>query len=254
MNNKCFLLLITLIIIPYLGYAQDKIKDPTVIPLPGETGYGERSEMLWEGLCYDQHSNSMKVLSLTFTEIDYKLTKDNLLYLSTPVETSSVVKVRGTSINPGLSYQMDTLIRSGEKIHWKTSEVLYPENITANDLGVVGWIMESGRRIYVPVWLTETSADAETGDLQLVLRVNESLDQIIYRYVYTDSSDRHLITAEWNVMDEFIWEQLPIRISLANRPLKDLRYLHLEVKGLRSIYNEGDPKYTPSLFITLKIL
>ncbi len=126
-----------------------------VQPLPGSAGYQRRlNAERCEGFYQQQVAGTLELLSLVNGTINYDLVSDKTLVVSAPSasrlgETQIFLSAR--ALRPGLYYRMDAVIGPTEPFKWPLGAVLAPALLTADSIGVVGWINRDLGKYYIPL-------------------------------------------------------------------------------------------------------
>ncbi len=117
----------------------------------------------------------LSVVSVTLGPVEYTLTEDERIEVSSPIVDTEPVHVRAVGIPIDTYYRLDAMISPGESLTWPVGDVLFKENLTSKDVGAFGWIGEERIEQYVPVQLT--TADAEnTQNSALRILVRPAID------------------------------------------------------------------------------
>ncbi len=146
------IILTILVLCPCLLSAQcDESKKERAIR--GSMGYQSRGAHC-EGFFGSLVSaNDLNIVNFSKGRLAYSSTSPEVITLSVPVSTAVPVNVRGLGIPRNLYYQMDVTVNSYEKFEWNTGTVLLKNQSTkyARLLGILGFTVINGRRVYVPI-------------------------------------------------------------------------------------------------------
>jgi hypothetical protein len=124
--------------------------------VPGAIGYQRRSvPERCEGFFQSPVAGeSLELLSLVHGSIEYDLQTDNALIVAVPDVgqlEATAVHVRARALPLGTYYRMDATVATAQTLEWPLNAVIAPAKLSANSLGVIGWIEKGATKVYVPV-------------------------------------------------------------------------------------------------------
>lgn len=136
--------------------------DKDLDPIYGRMGYqsrGQHCEGFYRSLVSAQ---DIQIVHFTKGNLSYSSSKPEEIELSVPVNTDSPVHIRGMGIPRNLYYRMDAVLNSGQSFKWNTATVLLDDSKTkyARLLGLLGFTESNGRRVYVPVKVSNSENQA----------------------------------------------------------------------------------------------
>lgn len=138
---------------------------------------GERCEGFYEAEI--SSGNTLEIVGLTLGLFSYALEEGVNVSLSCPLLDDASVHVRAVGIPLKMYYRMDAAIGPGQSLTWPLNDVLFPQQIPSDDVGVLAWLREaeheSASRVYVPVFTT-TAAGQPASDERINLYVRSSVD------------------------------------------------------------------------------
>jgi hypothetical protein len=175
-NNHFYSLVLVVFLFSRVLYGQTSQCDP-LRPVQGsESQYKDRGNRC-EGLYIaDIGVPNIEILSLTTGEISYSLAIGEQILVSAP-GVPGTVHVRAVAKPPRTYYQMDALLASGATLKWPVEDVLLPEKIGANRIGVYAFRTESNHRIFVPVRIVANSVgQTRRSEVQTILVIRPSFD------------------------------------------------------------------------------
>lgn len=155
-------------------------------------GYQPRGDRC-EGVYARQVAGTTMFLS-SFTETfeKYDLQSDDPLIISWAARPDSGVQLRAETIKAGRYYRMDTRAAPSDSLYRWPNRILSSERLAKSDLGVLGWtrITLGGRRrvAYVPLAVTQRSAPAPCGPLQVAFSTETRLTEVLVSLSQLDST------------------------------------------------------------------
>ena len=157
-------------------------------PIPGSDGYRERGAgARCEGLFVSPVSGAaLEVVSFTDAPLRYDLGPSATLAISLtgPTPGNATVHVRAIGIPDGLFYRLDADLAPGQTLAWPVGEVLIPDRIPPEQVGVLALLRDaSGRTVYLPVHAAQPGSRSTGGGLLLVLRPLAELGDPQWRYL-----------------------------------------------------------------------
>jgi hypothetical protein len=168
-----------------------------VLPLTGsESAYKLRGNRC-EGL-YDSNAGakSIDLISFTFGLISYQLARDVTLEATT-VHQPAAIHIRAVAKPERTYYQMDADIAPGARLIWPVKDVLFPEKMTADRIGVFGWKVSGESKTFVPVSLSVRGESRGLGSP--VLTVRPSNDARVIRWHSSVVTDNKCVRfSEWS--------------------------------------------------------
>jgi hypothetical protein len=127
-------------------------------PQSGSTGYRSRTarcEGMYVGL--QNASRNVQMISLVQGGLQFDTVGPSVLLVAVPhVAGSPVVQVRGTTREANLNWALDATLQGGGTLEWNLGDVLRPEGITSDRIGLMGQAGE----LYVPVAIRGRSGDS----------------------------------------------------------------------------------------------
>jgi hypothetical protein len=150
-------------------------------PIPGSSSQyknrGNRCEGLYEE---DMGAKSLALISLTLGTISYPLQRGTKLQLTVPSENETV-HVRAVPKPVNVAYEMDAVLKSGASLTWPVDDVLLPEALTAQQIGVFSWRDVGSRVVYAPVRVQREGAK-ESINSAITLTLRPSFDAQVVKW------------------------------------------------------------------------
>jgi hypothetical protein len=155
--------------------------------VPGAAGYQLRAnDPRCEGFYESPVSGGgLEVLSLTLDAVDYKLQENGSIHIIAPDVGSlgmGQLSLHARALTLGTYFRMDALIRSPGSMNWPMSAVLVPAKLSADEIGIVGWVDKQKTRIYVPVSVSDRKPDQQRNtSIIAVLRSSSDIEYLLWR-------------------------------------------------------------------------
>jgi hypothetical protein len=189
-------------------------------PLPGSLSQYQLRANRCEGLYVaDVASESIDVVSFTLGTISFELNSETQLRVSART-ASQEVHVRAVALPRRTYYRMDATIPSDSILVWPVADVLLPERLGADRVGVFAWTGTEDKKIFAPVHVVTTDLDnvARRDEPNLYIELPFDADRIKWRWAplqQSRCSDFHKwqdattspVTAGW-----------PVKIKLSGVP------------------------------------
>ena len=210
---------------------------PKVQAVMGTAGYQPRAgDPRCEGFYQSPVAGaSLELLSLTAGPVDYHLHEGGVLHITAPDISrlkSQQVQVQARALPLGTYYRMDaTIPPSAQAMSWPMAAVLAPAQLAPDAIGVVAWIEQDARRIYVPVRVADSSGPAPQGTrIIAIMRATVDLDDFRWRSLQ-DGDPGH--PPDWKKPQrsgQVLRAGQPIRLELDGRD----RNVEIKAKAINS--------------------
>jgi hypothetical protein len=183
MSRRCsFAWLICVALLTPQTAASQQVECTGVRPLPGSASQykarGNRCEGLYET---DVGGLSIDLVSFTLRPIDFDLRTTTQLEVSAPGEQNRVIHIRAVAKPPRTYYRMDATINAGAVLTWPVSEVLLPERLTADRVGILGWKDGDGSEVFVPLLVVARGAAPKSGQPTVWIRPSFDTQTVKWR-------------------------------------------------------------------------
>lgn len=159
----------------------------------------------------------IEVVGTTEGQFQFKLEKNEVLEVSSPIVRDQIVNVRAVGIPDKTYYRMDAQIEPEQTLTWPVAEVLYLEQLSYKKIGVFGWIEEETETIYIPLTITPTKIPgANDGNIRLYLRTSVNVKNVQWRAAdATDGICPDLTQIDWDKAPQAKYQEgTPIEITL----------------------------------------
>jgi hypothetical protein len=194
--------------------------DPVLAPFPGSdlgyTVHGDRCEGFYVS---NVSSESLEVVSVLHGNLYFDWRPDVVIEVSAPNYTQGEVNIRAVSIPMKTYYRMDGTVSPKESMRWPIGDVVYPGKLSAQRLGVFGWVGTENNKTFVPLRVTQKniakSAPAKE-NTYLMVRSSVDVDTVLWRYS-TAVGKRCSKFNEWQEHHEApVNAGWPVKITLPN--------------------------------------
>ena len=196
---------------PAAVYSQHGNCDPDLKKIDGPFGYSIRGSRC-EGLYESPVASSLSIVSVMRGELRYKLRPDNALIVKS-VDNINLdaeeLHIRSVGRYSGIYYRMDCVVSKGDSLIWPMGEVLEPNRLLQNKIGLYGWFELSEGRIFIPLIARELVGSFASGPLRALVRTDIPADEIKWRYAENNEAP-----TEWKLYGENIAANEIITIDL----------------------------------------
>ena len=159
-------------------------------------------------------AKSLELVSLTQGPLAYELKPGVVLRVSVPFATGRV-HVRAVSKIPRTYYQMDALLQEGFSLDWPVNDVLLPEKLDSDRIGVFAWVGEDDNKTILPVHVTVVGAQPfKPKKTYLSVRPTFDVEKIEWRFAPMNAG-HCLVFGSWKhaLRDQALGGQ-PVDIAL----------------------------------------
>jgi len=136
------LLFIIIITVCYeIAYSQPSC-DPDLLPADRGIAYGPRGNRC-EGFYRSRvAAPTIDVVSVIKGSFKFEWNSDEVIELISPVIRKKTINVQAVGIPVRTYYRMDAQIGPGQTLKWPVRDVIYPQRVYPDKIGVFGWITE----------------------------------------------------------------------------------------------------------------
>ena len=174
--------------------------DPALAPFPasdlGYTSYGNRCEGFYVA---NVSSESLEVVSVLQGTLEFEWKPEVVLRVSAPGLTQGTVNVRAIAIPLKTYYRLDGTVSPQQSMRWPIGDVIFPGKLTAQRLGVFGWVGTENDKIFVPVRVIQedsVQSPLPKENTYLIVRSSVDVDTVLSRYS-TAKGNRCSKFVEW---------------------------------------------------------
>ena len=194
--------------------------DAKLRPLKGSAhDYRQRSTRC-EGM-YDSLVSglSLDVVSFTRGPLQFSLTPQTVLSVDGSTQQPPL-NVRAVAIPIKTYYRMDATLSPGSPFEWPARDVLAPQDLTADRIGVYGWTAGAGGKTYVPVRVTAAGSPAAGSSTpQLVVRPSFHAAKVKWRSAAAGTEPCGVVVGTWrDAISAPVPAGWPVKIALAEVP------------------------------------
>jgi hypothetical protein len=162
-----------------------QLKCDSLHPLPGSTSAYKNRGNRCEGLYVAEvGSRSIDIISFTAGSINYDLNSRSPLKV-TALGNSPSVNIRAVAVTPRTYYRMDTVLQKGATLVWPITDVLFPEHLAANRIGIFGWSGPEVSKTFIPTRVASEhvpATPASNGHIMLLAQTSFDADSIKWRW------------------------------------------------------------------------
>jgi hypothetical protein len=214
-KDSSFFFVALWVMLPYAVVAQSAQCD-RLRPLPhSDVQYKERGNRC-EGLYVaDVGVRTLELVSFQLGSLAYPLKSDEQLRVTAPGQAESV-HVRAVAMPARTYYRMDADLSPGATLIWPVSDVLLPENLGFERIGVFAWKGGENAMIFVPVKVqSTTSQSSPKPSAILTMRPSFDVARIMWRSAAV-AGNRCSAFGSWqNLAAPQVLAQQPVRLNLA---------------------------------------
>lgn len=214
--SKGLLLILILLISCETAYSGPRC-DPEIIPVdtPG-VGYGPRGDRCEGFYLSKAPTESIDVIGVIIGTFQFRVQQKEVIEISSPMMKTETIHVRAVGIPIRTYYRMDAELHPGQKLRWPVADVIFPQKLSPEKIGVFGWIREHGHMFYVPVRAKPASSEgAGDGTIHLFLRASANVDNVKWRSADMMDEKCSPPGKQWHDTDRTHYRAgQPIRISL----------------------------------------
>lgn len=190
--GTCCKVVLTTILI-FVGFStkvtsQSASCDTTLKSIGGPHGYSTRISRC-EGLYESPVSSSLTVVAVVRGNVNYRLERNRTIVVKAAEHQRYAdfeTHIRSVGRYAGTYYRMDCIIAPGDSLLWPVGEVLEPNGLGANKIGVYGWIDAPEGRLFVPVRVYEQNGSHQQGPIKILVRTDVKAEEIVWRHFVDD--------------------------------------------------------------------
>jgi hypothetical protein len=160
-------------------------------------------------------SGTIEVVGVIKGEFHFNLEKNEIVEISSPFVKKQLIRVRAVGIPIKTYYRMDTEIAPGAVFSLPVGEIIYPQKLSDEKIGVFGWIEQGADKIYVPLAASAKLGKNPNNDkIMLYLRTSTDVENLKWRTA--NMVDGICLTpGDWNDTQKSSYRSgQPISISL----------------------------------------
>jgi len=179
--KNVFLLCVLILGMAQLGYCQPCDSELTPVE-NSEIQYKYRQNRC-EGFYNSKVSaGGIEVVCLIKGEFHFNLEKNEMVEISSPFVRKQPVRVRAVGIPLKTYYRMDAEIAPGAVFSLPVGEILYPQKLSDEKIGIFGWLEQGTDKIYVPVASSAKLGKNPNNDkIMLYLRTSTDVENVKWR-------------------------------------------------------------------------
>lgn len=187
-------------------------------PLRGsKSGYQDRGNRC-EGLYVSKvGSRSLAAMSFTLGRVRFDLAPSAAIEVTAPGQTQPV-NVRALAIPLKTYYRMDAPLAPGATLRWPLKDVLVPEGLTDNRVGVFGWRGAEDNRTLVPLRVTSAGASSASQAPLLIIQASFDAQKAKWRWGAARGEQCSALSAWQDAIQRPVSAGWPIAIDLSALP------------------------------------
>lgn len=178
----------------------------------------------------DVATNVIELLSFTQGDLSYDL-KPGVELLVSAADRTGPLNIRAVAKPPSTHYQMDAVLGAGATLTWPVADVLLPEGLNADRVGIYGWRGSEREKIFIPVQV-KVQGGRETGFQRqpAFLSVRPSFDTELIKWRWAaENQGVCSVYGAWNsAVHSLLDAGQPVKIVLNN--LKGQVCIQIEAK------------------------
>ncbi len=200
-----------------------QLKCDAVRPLPGSPSSYKNRGNRCEGLYVaDVGAHSIDVVSFTSGRLTYDIGSKMSLRVSASSQAPAV-NIRAVAIPPRTYYRMDTVLRSGLPLIWPVADVLLPEKLTDNRIGIFAWTGTENSKTFVPARVAPDKAGQRSPRLNpilLTIQLSFDAEAIKWRWARVQGG-RCAAFDQWqDAAGQAVKASRPVQINLQRVPAR----------------------------------
>jgi len=179
--KKVFFLCVLILGMTQIGYCQ--ICDSELMPAENPDFQYKKRGNRCEGFYNSKVSaGGIEVVCLIKGEFHFNLEKNEIVEISSPFVKKQPVRVRAVGIPIKTYYRMDAEIAPGAVLSLPVGEILYPQKLSDEKIGLFGWIEHGADKIYIPLASTAKLGKNPNNDkIMLYLRTSTDVENLKWR-------------------------------------------------------------------------
>lgn len=159
---------------------------------------------------------ALEIVGLTHGVFTYPLEEGVVVELSCPLLDEVAAHIQAIGIPLKMYYRMDAEILAGQSVDWLLDDVVFPQQIPSDDIGLLAWMIvendDGSSTVLVPVLATAAEVD-DPLDAPLSLYVRASVDVEAVQWRMSERSEDTC-----GVMGS--WMTVPRSSYLAGNPIR----------------------------------
>jgi hypothetical protein len=187
-------------------------------PLAGsQFRYSDRGNRCEGFYVADVGAETLEPVSLTEGELLYDLRPGLTLQLSTSSQVGPF-HVRAVAKPPRTYYRMDAVLEAGSSLSWPVDDVLWPEHLSADRIGVFAWKGSKDEKIFLPVRVTMPGSERAADFYQtayLSVRPSFDVEKVMWRTAKMEHSNCSAYGTWKDVLPNGVSAGEPVRFRLA---------------------------------------
>ena len=244
-------LLALALLLPPLDHAvaQGISCDHHLKPVPGGVGYARRAEgQRCEGLYQSTVSSvRLQLVSVLKGKLEFDPERHQILNVTAPEVPGTEnrpVRVRAVALPLKTYYRMDAVLPRGGALKWPLQDIIERIQLSADNIGVYGWVHDKEGRLFVPLSVTagdDVAAGTGTEPVRIIVRSAVDLARLVWRTADEDGQvldQQEYATAPLRaghpiVLTLAAGNTAVLKVDIAGLPLQSDRWAKLRLRVLR---------------------
>ena len=190
---------------------------------------------------------AIEVVSLTQGNISYASNSNEKLKISSmSLNDFSSISVQGVNISMNKNYRLDLKLEKGEVAVIPVKDVLEPNKVKPENLGLFGFVERSGFKYLVPVMLSSELSQPTSDKKRLRLALTSNIDLKTFTWRYATTQDdlcgeySELITLPAPIFEKNSPIELEIPTAILNEEQETSLCIQVSVLGTNGMeFNEN---------------
>jgi hypothetical protein len=176
-------------------------------------------------------AKSLEMVSLLKGPAKFSLQDNTIIDVSSDVSNlvTGDIHIRAVAKPVRTYYRMDATLQQGELLEWPAGEVLVPNKLSLEKLGILGWIESEEHKIFVPLKVKQKGENDISNDINLTVRARVDYEKIIYRVSKTIQEGQEE-TSEWEKIADSLYAGRSLTFKI---PSGDNAILEVEIAAIQ---------------------
>ncbi len=160
-------------------------------------------------------AKSIEIVGVVKGSFNFRLKKNEVLEISSTFIKDRPINVRAEGIPIKTYYRMDAIIAPGKILIWPIADVIYSQRLSTKKIGIYGWVVKEGEKIYVPVSVVAKMVSLHQDEkIRLYLRTSVDVESVKWRTSYVIGNACSQFGKWKNTSKPYYRTGQPIRITL----------------------------------------
>jgi hypothetical protein len=176
-------------------------------------------------------AKSLEMVSLLKGPANFPLKDNTIIEVSADVSNlvTGDIHIRAVAKSVRTYYRMDASLQQGELFEWSAGEVLLPNKLSLDKLGILGWIESDKQEYFVPLKVKQKGGNHISNDIYLTIRARTDYGKIIYRVSETIEEGQQE-TSDWEKVADSLYTGRSLTFKI---PSGDNAILEVEIAAIQ---------------------